>query len=199
MQYVGHSVGSLTGNNLNVKYPNDVDATILTGFSNNLPLNLPVESYLAPANVEDPVRFGSLSLGYLEITSEPVMTSTFYYLGGYDPTLALFDFETRGTISVGEAVTLDYSIAIAPSYTAPIFVVTGEFDEIFCNPTIASNKTSNCKTRSGNILAQTNALYPSARPYTWYEVPNAGHDWQLHFTAQMGFRAAHDWLASVGF
>lgn len=29
----GHSYGSIVGNALNVEYPNDVDATILTGFS----------------------------------------------------------------------------------------------------------------------------------------------------------------------
>ncbi|KAH9216638.1 alpha/beta-hydrolase [Leptodontidium sp. 2 PMI_412] len=197
--YIGHSVGSVTGNALNVKYPHDVDATILTGFSSSLPQNPPVVNFLVPASVEDPKRFGSLLPGYLQVSSEPAVIASFYSPGGFDPALAHFDFETRDTITVGEIVTLDYSVARAPGYTAPLLVSTGEFDELYCNPRATPNQTASCKTPSGNILAQTEALYPSAKPYTWNEVSNAGHNWPLHFAGQIGFKAAHDWLGCVGF
>ncbi|KAG4438473.1 hypothetical protein IFR05_006041 [Cadophora sp. M221] len=145
LQYIGLSVGSVTGNDLNVKYPHDVDATILTGFSSSLPLNSPLINLLSPANVEDPKRFGSLSTGYLVVSSEAMAISSFYSPRAFDSALAYLNFETRDITTAAEIVTIGYSVARAPNYTAPLFVITGEFDELYCNPGAASNQTANCQ------------------------------------------------------
>ena len=52
---------------------------------------------------------------------------------GYDMALSDLDYTLRGTISIGEVVTA--SIALAGDYNKPVMVVTGQEDNLFCNPT----------------------------------------------------------------
>lgn len=64
---VGHSYGSIVQLAHNAKYPKDVDATILTGFVNNL-ANFPYTTMAfnpSIAKSNDPSKFGKLESGYL--------------------------------------------------------------------------------------------------------------------------------------
>lgn len=64
---VGHSYGSIVELAQTAKYPKDVDAAVLTGFTNdlsNLPLTI-MANNPAIANINDPAKFGNLSNGYL--------------------------------------------------------------------------------------------------------------------------------------
>jgi hypothetical protein len=72
-------------------------------------------------------------------------------------------------------------------------VVTGQRDQLFCNPTATSLTPADCGGPNG-ILAQTASLYPAASNYTFAEMPNMGHCWQLHRRAVEGFEKVHDWL-----
>jgi pimeloyl-ACP methyl ester carboxylesterase len=199
--YVGHSIGSLIGNALNAQYPTAVDATILTGFSDNylsgaiavLPPCLPL-----PAQLVQPTRYANLAVCYLEFSSEAGDAAALFYPGGYDPSLQAFDYATRGTVTCGELLTIVSTLTEAPKYEVPIFVVTGQNDGVFCNPW-SSIIAANCGTGSTSMLAQTQSLYPAASSYGWYAVPDSGHCWQLHYAAQQGFNASHTWLAEEGF
>ena len=199
--YVGHSFGSLIGNLVNVKYPDLVDATILTGWSSDFLLpGIPDAIGLAPlpAQLVGPTRFGDLAVGYLAVSSEPGDVYAFFHQGEYDPAMQALDWARRGTLTLGEVLTFPFAIAAAPEYTAPMLVVTANYDAIFCNPT-AGLLPPNCGTGLGNMLAQSGTLYPASNPYDWYIVPNAGHCWHLHYTAQDGFNASHAWLKQQGF
>jgi pimeloyl-ACP methyl ester carboxylesterase len=199
--YVGHSFGSMIGNGLNVKYPNDVDATVLTGFSENL-----ITSFastfagvgILPASIANPAKYGDLNPCYLQTVIKADVTKVFFYPGGYDIALTDYDWTVRGTLSCGEAVTGVISIGTASEYNHPVYVINGQYDEIFCNvlPPLTS---ADCGYGSSSILAKTKTIYPAASVYGWSGIPDSGHCWQLHYAAQDGFNQTHIWLSSVGF
>jgi pimeloyl-ACP methyl ester carboxylesterase len=199
--YVGHSFGSVIGNLFNAKYPHAVEATILTGYSSDFILS-GIHTSLSlvplPAEIVDPTTWNGLPPGYLESTSESGDVAAFFYEGWYDPALQALDYERRGTLTIGEALTFPLSTTEAPNYTSPVLVVSGQRDRIFCNPTV-SILTPDCGTGPTNMLASSRSLYPAASIYGWHVVPDAGHCWQLHYTAQDGFNASHAWLAGLGF
>lgn len=198
--YVGHSFGSLIGNLMNEKYPDAVNATILTGWSSNFVLaGIPIALGLLvlPAAIADPVKYGDLPVGYVEVTSEQGDTNAFF-AGGYDPTLQALDFKIRGTIAAGELVTFPFATTEATEYKEPVFVITGDNDHIFCSPT-AGLLPPSCGTGATNMLKISGSLYPAASVYDWHVLPNTGHCWHLHYAAQEGFKASHDWLAKQGF
>jgi pimeloyl-ACP methyl ester carboxylesterase len=195
---VGHSIGSLIVNPLTAKYPADADATVLTGYSKDVDLAVIPEFVLLPADIVDPARFGNLAPGYTEATNEPGTLSLFWWPTGYDVAFADYDYSIRGTLPLGEGVSVSVAVTVATAYTNPAYVISGEHDEIFCAQLLgAPSCDPNGSTPS--ILAQTQSLYPNARAYGWYSVPNCGHDWQFHYNNQLGFAAVHTWLQGVGF
>ena len=199
--YVGHSFGSLIGNMMNAKYPDAVDATVLTGWSSNFVLaGIPIAIGLQtlPAVLVDPAKYGDLAVGYLEVSSESGDVNVFFHAGAFDPAMQALDWISRDTLALGDLASFPFSTIEAPEYQAPVFVVTGGSDNIFCNPT-ALLLPPNCGNGDASILAVSGSLYPAARVYDWHVVPEAGHCWQLHYAAQDGFSASHDWLAEQGF
>ncbi|RFU28066.1 hypothetical protein B7463_g8270, partial [Scytalidium lignicola] len=200
--YVGHSVGSAVGNQFNGKYPTDVDATILTGYSIQLSPDI-AQGVLAtqplPAATAQPSRYASLDSGYLEFTVKNVTELAFFYPGGFDPSLFDLDYSIRGTVSIGEIVTLFTSIAPVPAYTAPIMLITGQHDALMCSNEDNLSLPPDCGSQDTGLLAQTGALYPNSGGYEWYAPPNSGHCWQLHYDALVTFGVAHDWLVKNGF
>jgi hypothetical protein len=103
--YAGHSYGSLIGNGVNVKYPNDVDVTVLTGFSKTT-IAFPgvlTGAVPAPADTVNTAKYGTLPVGYLEATSESGMQFSFFgSSGSFDPALFTLDYSLRETLTVGE-------------------------------------------------------------------------------------------------
>ncbi|KFY02422.1 hypothetical protein V490_00507 [Pseudogymnoascus sp. VKM F-3557] len=198
--YVGHSFGSLIGNSLNAKYPNDVDATVLTGFGSDLEAVAAIDNFqLQPASIANPEKYGDLPAGYVQPTSQSGFFFEFYYPGGYEPVFAAYQYSIRGTQTVGEGVTANSAVQIALKYKAPVFVISGQHDNIFCNPKCSSSKIGDCGRGAKSLLAKTAELYPAASRYDWYAVPNAGHCWQLNYNSNDGMHATHDWLAAQYF
>lgn len=198
---VGHSIGSIVANDHSVKYPNDINAIILTGFSESI--LVPASGVLLtagvfPADTVDPVKFGSLSIGYLEPTSPFGMQFLFWYPGNYDPAFQAIDYTLRGTITVGEGATAALGIQTAPLFTGPVFVVTGDKDVLFCGVTGTILTGPGDCTGTG-LLQSTSSLYPRASQYDWFAVPDCGHDWQFHLNSQIGFQQSFAWLAANGF
>lgn len=202
---VGCSMGSLMANVLNVQYPDDVDATILTGFAKTWINTIPgftVTAGLLPAQLVQPDKYGPLTVGYLQATSEPGIEYLLFYGPpgtNYDPVFVHQDYQNRGTITVGEAA----SSALVPTasrYRGSVFVMTGQQDVVFCGSLgFLGGGPGNCGSGAWGLLAQTQSLYPHASNYSYYAVPNAGHCWQHQFAAQDGFAIAHNWLAGRGY
>ncbi|RFU29275.1 hypothetical protein B7463_g7073, partial [Scytalidium lignicola] len=199
--YVGHSIGSIVGNMLNVRYPTDVDATILTGFSNQFTPavgNILSNMKTLPAAIVQPSRYGNLETGYLDPSFKPGVQFAFFYPGGYDVRLFDYNYSIRGTITLGEIITVFSTIIPAPQYTGPIYIITGQHDALFCNPLGNSTVEPDCGTHDRGYLEQTKNLYPNTKTYGWYVPPKSGHCWQLHYDALVTFAKAHIWLDENG-
>ncbi|KAH6716910.1 hypothetical protein BKA61DRAFT_671380 [Leptodontidium sp. MPI-SDFR-AT-0119] len=201
--HVGCSMGSLMANVLNVEYPTDVDATILTGFSKQWVTVIPgftLTAGLLPAQLVQPSH--SLLLGYLQASSESGVEYLLFYGPpgvNYDPAFIHQDYEKRDTLTVGEAAS-SALIPTAHRYTGSVFVMTGQQDVVFCGSFgFQGGGPGNCGVGAYSILAQTQTLYPHASNYSWYAVPNSGHCWEHQYSAQGGFEIAHDWLAGRGY
>lgn len=203
--YIGHSFGSCVGNGLNVQYPDDVNGTILTGYTAAYATSLVaavVLAGLAPASISRPVAYANLSLGYLAVNNEPGFNELFYAPNGYDPAVAHNDFLNRGTVAVAEAVTIFFGTALANRYTRPVYVMTAQNDGIFCSilgVRSALLGISGCDSTVIPYIQSTKSLYPNASSFGSYILPTAGHCWNLCYDALAGFTNAHVWMASHGF
>jgi pimeloyl-ACP methyl ester carboxylesterase len=194
--FVGHSFGSIIGNALVAKYPNDVDSLLLTGYSNNILLNGPgvaLNSAFLPTRLVMPTnpKYNILPLGYLQLALHSAFDYLFYHPGGFDPALEQQDYTNRGTVSAGELATATLGINTAAAFTGPVYVVTGKYDNIFCD--------TDCGTETSGELVNTRVDYPAASSFDVHIVPNAGHCWHNHYTAGDAFINVHSWLASKGF
>ncbi|KAH8198848.1 hypothetical protein TruAng_006956 [Truncatella angustata] len=183
--YVGHSYGSSLGNNLAERYPEDVDAYILTGFSSNVTISSnDIAYYESAATVDD--RFKSLPLGYLTVSTEKARTASFY--GGlFDESLAQYDYSREDSVTVGEFLSPGLR-PVATTYTRNVLVLNGDRDSLFC-----AGSPSDC----AQILNKTGQdLFPQAA-YEYLVISNTGHCLTLHRSAPQTFATAHDWLRHV--
>lgn len=202
--YAGHSYGSTVGNALVSKYPADVDALILTGYSSKYELGIPgtaLTGTLLPADIVDPARFGNLNPGYLEFPTFSGWSYLFWWpgAGAFDPALQSLDFGLRATFATGEVITFALAINIAPRYKGPVYIVTGQHDAIFCNPLGLQQSQLDCGTSTSGYVASTKSLFPAAKSFDAFIVPNSGHCWHFHTAAPSAFVTVHDWMASKGF
>jgi pimeloyl-ACP methyl ester carboxylesterase len=201
--YVGHSYGSLIANALSEKYPNDADSLVLTGFSKQLLVACPgvlLTGLFLPADILLPSRFGNLDPGYTAGSSKSGREALFYSVPGrdFDPQIFEVDYQTQGTLSLGETITALISVDEAPNYTGNVFVMTGQQDIIFCGLGTPLLGPGNCGQGESSLPAQTRSLYPNVSVYGFHIPSNTGHDINNHYSAQKSFEAAHDWLASIG-
>jgi len=199
---VGHSLGSVVANNLNANYPADADATLLTGYAYFFPPQFTgvfAESWILPAQL-DP-RYTNLPLGYMELNNQAYTEFLFYDPGQYSQSLETVDFNTRGTITLGEAASTMIG-SLQTEYTGPVLVITGQHDSIYCSEYTIDLQivlgTPTCVMGPNGIVGKSQTLYPLAKDFqiVW---PNAGHCWQLHDNATYTFGIAHNWLSDQGF
>lgn len=105
---VGHSEGSVIANVHAQQYPTDVDAYVLTGFSDRfangavsvVALYLPV-----PAAAVFPEKYGTLGPDYTVSGSRSGFEAAFYH-GSYTEQLVDIDFANRGPLPLGEVLNL---------------------------------------------------------------------------------------------
>ena len=84
---VGHSFGSIIQLAVNGKYPNDLDASVITGFAANadyLPMTV-FANNPAIAKFENPSKWGSLATGYLVNNAPISVMLPFFRYPSYSP------------------------------------------------------------------------------------------------------------------
>jgi hypothetical protein len=136
-------------------------------------------------------KYNRLPVEYLQLALRSAFDYLFYHPRGYDPALEQQDFTNRGTISAGELAPTALGINTAYAFAGPVYVVTGKYDNIFCN--------TDCGTEASGELVDTKVDYPVASSFDVHIVPNAVHCWHNHYTAGDAFANIHSWLASKGF
>lgn len=169
---VGASMGSLQNQVLMTNYPTAADAAIQTAFTKSWVNVIPgftVTAGLLPADIIDPTRFPSLDPTYL-LPSSPSGTQYLLFYGPtaagryFDPAFIAADYAARGTITAGEAVSGALP-PIAPDFTGPVYVMTGQQDVVFCGKLgLQTDAPSDCLSPT-NQLSATQSLYPKASRY----------------------------------
>ncbi|KAK5064803.1 hypothetical protein LTR84_000637 [Exophiala bonariae] len=191
---VGHSAGSVLMNGLAIKYPKDMDAAVLTGYTANL--NGQEAGFagldLTIANLATPTRFAGISNGYL---TAPVIQGpqwAFFRSPGYDPALLNLLWETKGTITLGEYITSNSVIGVATNFTGPIDAVSGEYDLLNC--------AGNCYLPRNWVAGLKEDLFPNASNGSdWYVGPGSGHFLTYHYAAANATAHIQDFIRKNGF
>ncbi len=200
--YVGHSYGSLIGNWIAQSNPTAADQLHLTGFSERLLVGSPsilVGPVWLPASLLDSARFIGLDLGYLMATSREG-TERVFFSDDMDPAVLDRQWETRGTVTIGEILTAMLGQGSAPEFKGDIFVVNGDEDALFCasDPiTAAKAKKGACEDRG--VSKNVADSYPAARRFGYLNLPKIGHSLGVHKDASRAIAASHEFMAASGF
>ncbi len=186
---VGHSLGSGVVW-IEAGTYHDVDGVIVSGLAHhfNATKLASVFSTLYPAML-DP-RFSGDGYGAEYVTTEPgTRASDFYYQPGADPNVIATDEATKETAADGEASTFGLVEAdgISTQITAPVLLVLGQQDSIFCG-VLATDCSS-----AASVLQAEAPFYSAQAHLQVVVIPNAGHDLNLHKAAPAWFAAAAAW------
>jgi pimeloyl-ACP methyl ester carboxylesterase len=204
---VGHSMGSAVAQLFSVNYPTAADCIVLTGYSKyilNIVAGIFITAELLPADIVQPTRFSNLPVGYLTPNSYSGIEYLFWYdpyqnNTYYDQRFPPYDYARRQCLTVGEGATIALPLATS-TMKGDVLLVTGQQDTLLCGTTaLQDDGPGQCVGGPFNYLSTTGTLYPDARNFRWYNVPNSGHCWQFHFNAQLGFQWTHAQLANMGY
>lgn len=192
--FVGHSYGSVLGNDMATNHPSDIAAFILTGFGVSIipvAVDLP-QTVLFPADLYAP-RFAGFNPGYLVTSSQLGRRNYLWGVpGSFDQGIFLMDYNNEDVVGIGELLSIAGGLKLAPAYTGPVFVVTGSSDDVFC-------LAAQCGVGSASPQAMSGALFPKSSNFSYSEPIGTGHMINLHYTAQQSFAASHNFLAANGF
>lgn len=202
--FVGGSYGSILGNQQAVQYPSDVDAYVLTAYTNDDQLLVPIfslQTVASPAFLVDPTAYSGTDPGYL--TNLNAQGRMYLYAGSYEQDVFNYDETNRGTITVGEALTANAGTTVASAYKGYVHLITGQEDSVFCgtgvNNLAGIVRQGNCLPPGKNIVAMSSSYFPAAKSFSYTIVPNTGHVTVLHSSVQQTFTSADSFLSSSGF
>ena len=188
---IGHSFGSFTSARVAQNHPTDLAALILTGYSKDLSGNVVLqENFEYEPAFEVAPRFQSLPQGYFAMSNRTGRSVAFYYNGTYDPLIPVLDFETEGTVAVGEP--FGTTINPVPQYTGPVLLVSGDHDAVVCGNTTGGS----CLPAVDSTVADTESFFPNAASFDYFLANQSGHSINFHYTAPQTFKAIHDWIDS---
>ncbi|KAL8669383.1 MAG: hypothetical protein Q9168_006019, partial [Polycauliona sp. 1 TL-2023] len=180
---IGHSFGSIIQHGANVKYPQDFDGAVLTGFS--VTTTYFPDTILANnpsiAALNQPERFGNLSYGYLVHNDAISIQQPFFRYPFFDPAIFQNQVDRKDTYTLGEDFTIGELLKPAPNYTGPVDVVTGQYDFPNC--------LGNCSFPDNQLAKVVPALYPKAdrAKSELFLVPENGHIINAHRSAGKAF------------
>lgn len=199
--FVGHSYASVLGNAILTKYPTDVDAAILTGYSYTIANAVPgvLLAGLVPASVYSPAKYGHLDPGYLTFDLEQGKRESYYAADGtFDPALAHFDYENQGVTSIGEIATFFAGLQKATHFKGDVLAITGRQDALFCG--LGSRKLGkpNCGNQASGVVERSGQFFPNAN-YKFYLPEGTSHATNLHRSSQSIFKQAHAFLSGTGY
>lgn len=191
---IGHSLGSLVAAADAATWPADPTRLVLTGYLHLQADPAHASSFFQDAGPasSDPVLaggpLGSLDPGYLT-TLPGTRGDLFYY--DPDPRVVAYDEAHKDVVAAGEipeALTWSASSGTA-AITAPVLLVDGQQDWIFCEGAGAANCSS-----SAAVLQAEKPYYAAATSLNAVVVPSTGHDVALARTADLSFTEINAWL-----
>ncbi|QRV98014.1 alpha/beta hydrolase family protein [Ceratobasidium sp. AG-Ba] len=206
---IGHSFGSVQLTGIANKYPEDLNAVVLTGYTPSLvtvPLSFTGWAVtLAKEQPDASIRSRWLSLpGGQKYNSDLTYWGTgsasadrfaFFAEGSYDEGAFQQAYNTKQTFTMGEFMTIGEPISqIAPDYKGDVFVVTGEKDLIFCGGNCNQKPT---KVEGNSLLDDTKTYFPNSKSFNTYVPPGAGHALFTHHGTDVTMSKIMEWAGRV--
>lgn len=184
----GHSFGSIITQAVASRYPQAIDAAILTGYSLNTSGAAPFQLglNLAIASQNQPYRFGALNNGYLVDGSAISNEMGFFRAPGFDPEILNLAEATKATATFGEFFSISAVTKPAANWTKPVAVVNGNEDLPFC--------FGNCSAPTNKAEGVFSVLYPHARTTGSYLARDTGHGLNLHYSAVEAYHYIQDFI-----
>jgi pimeloyl-ACP methyl ester carboxylesterase len=195
---IGHSLGSVISIQEAGLYQ-DVSRVVVTGLLH--PPNAGVGfattllSLLHPAAL-DPQFLGlGFDLGYL--TTIPSDRAADFYSAAADPAVVTYDEAHKDVVPMTDLTSLSTTWAlpsgpnVSDSVTAPVLIVIGAQDAIFCTapPVLDCSQTA-------ELLASEEPYYTSAASLTIDSISGTGHDIALHPSADQSFALINQWITT---
>jgi pimeloyl-ACP methyl ester carboxylesterase len=193
---VGHSIASAMATTEAATY-HDVDGVVITGMTHhvNLPATVPVLASLIPAALDSALTGYGLDLGYL--TTAPGKRYPFFHSpGAPEPGALAFDEATKGVVTVGEtldAVLITTLIPVSQRITAPVMVVMGSGDTVFCGPPLGAD----CSSAKALVTSEAPFYAPETK-LSAYVVPGYGHSINFSPAAPGYHKAVIEWTNRIG-
>jgi pimeloyl-ACP methyl ester carboxylesterase len=193
---IGHSLGSVISVQEAGRYQ-DVNRVVLTGLLQvpdvGIHFGTTLASLLYPA-VQDP-QFANTGLDVGYLTTIPGDRAADFYSASADPAVVSYDEAHKDVVAATDLATLATTWALPPglntsdSITAPVLVVIGQEDAIFCTdpPVLDCGKPA-------ALLAAEAPYFTGAESLTVESIPDTGHDVALHPTADQSFAVIDDWI-----
>jgi pimeloyl-ACP methyl ester carboxylesterase len=193
---IGHSLGSVISIAEAGTYQ-DVSRVVVTGL-----LHLPnigvgfattLASLMYPAMLDPQFIGAGLGAGYL--TTLPGARAKDFYSAAADPAVIAYDEAHKDVVPVSDLASLATTWALPPglnasdSITAPVLVVIGEQDAIFC----ADPPVLDC-TQPADLLASEAPYYADAASLSIDTIADTGHDIALHPSADQSFGLINQWI-----
>jgi hypothetical protein len=185
---VGHSYGSVIWMAEAATY-HDVDALVLTGLLHDIRVDEMTRfiTDLYPAAADPKFADTAPPDGYLTTRSG---SRPGYF---FDPDTAVhgaadWDEQTKTTATTGELTfTPDDELAYSRAISAPVLLVMGETDVLFCG-------AGQPCTTPADICQREHTAYPPGTALAATTIPRTGHSINLHRTAPLAFTAINTWL-----
>lgn len=189
---VGHSYGSVLLINVASKYPELLDASVITGFAPYGPAFRAAFAGLGMtiAKEDDPSRFGNLPTSYWTTADIVALQQVFFRYPSFDNEVILAAEANKQTVTLGEALT--QNAEIATNYTNPVFIVTGDRDYAFCAGSCWQEVDG-----SSNIPALNKLFFPAVDKFDVYIPAETGHNANLHHSAQEVFGRIQEWIGTL--
>jgi hypothetical protein len=174
---VGHSLGAINAIYEQGTY-HDADAVVSTGMG-HVPHELPV-----PAEV-----IGEMLQHEYAMAPGEARAPLFFHAPGADPDViaydrdVLADFLSRGQLVTGILAGFDTSATRVGSVDGPVLVQLGEYDALY----------------PSSFAAGEAAYFASASSVTVQSLAGVGHNFNMHFRNQEGWRLIDEWLRAQGF
>jgi pimeloyl-ACP methyl ester carboxylesterase len=188
---IAHSYGTGVAIDEAANYA-DVTRVIATGYLHDA-RNPVVATRNYPANQDAAFKGLNLDDGYL--TSKPDTRGDSFYSPAGDKSIIAYDDAHKDVISrtafVGYAGQQGAPAAtnVSGKITAPVLVVVGQKDGIFCT----NAAVLDC-TNQGAVQTFEEPFYKMAKSLKVVTVANTGHDIALHPSAQESFDTINEWI-----
>ncbi|KAI9869917.1 MAG: hypothetical protein M1830_004924 [Pleopsidium flavum] len=150
--------------------------------------------FIAGIDPSDLPHMQDLPTGYITWVDAGSNQYAFLLPEYFDPEILLFSESHKFPYTLGELLTIGGAPKMAPMFTGPVQVITGNEDAIYCggdcmmtgDPALAS------------IPAAVKMAFPAASAFEAYIQPNTGHAINLHYNSTAAYNVMLQFLNNHG-